>query len=131
VINADAADYVSKPGNRQDIILADACDRRGICAELGSTEFYRKARRRLTARGVFVANICGDKHSVASHLKNLREAFEDEVLSLRVQSDDNLIVFGFKRRRPDLDWTTIEAGAADLKRRFHLDFPRYARDLEE
>jgi spermidine synthase len=129
VINADGANYISMLEHRKDVILADACDRTGIATELGSVEFYRKARRRLSARGVFVANICGDKHSVASHLKNLRDAFEDELLSLQVQADGNIIVFGFKKRRPDLDWERIEAGATDLKRRFQLDFPRYARRI--
>ena len=109
------------------MILADACDRTGIAAELGSVEFYRKARSRLSARGVFVANICGDKNSVAAQLTKLRDAFDDELLSLQVQTDGNLIVFGFKKRRPDLHWERIEAGAPELKRHFHLDFPRYAQ----
>ena len=129
VINADGAAYISTPGNRKDIILADACDRKGICAELGSVEFYRKARRRLSARGIFVANICGDRHAVASHLQNLREAFEEEVLALEVQTGGTQIVFGFKRRRPDCDRERIEAGAVALERRFHLDFPRYAKNI--
>jgi spermidine synthase len=129
VIHADAAAYISELSQSKDVILADACDRSGVATELGSVKFYRKARRRLSAGGVFVANVCGDKDSVASHLENLREAFEDELLSLPVQKDSNIIVFGFKKRRPDLDWGRIEAGAADLKRRFHLDFPRYAQSI--
>jgi spermidine synthase len=131
VINADGAAYISVLGHRKDVILADACGRTGIATELGSVEFYRKARRRLSAGGVFVANICGDKDSAASHLKNLREAFEDEVLSFQAQADDNNIVFGFKKRLPDLHWGRIEAGAADLKRRFHLDFPGYAQGIAD
>jgi hypothetical protein len=51
------------------------------------------------------------------------------LLSLKVQTDGNMIVFGFKKHRPDADWKQIEAGAADLKRRFHLDFPKYAKDI--
>jgi spermidine synthase len=129
VINADGADYISILTHSKDVILADACDRTGIAAELQSVEFYRKARRRLSAGGVFVANICGDKDSVAAHLAKVRDAFDDELLSLQVQTDENIIVFGFKKRRPDLHWKRIEAGAADLKRRFHLDFPRYAHSM--
>lgn len=129
VINADGAAYISMLTHCKDVILADACDRTGIATELGSVEFYRKARRRLSPGGVFVANICGDKDSAGSHLKNLCDAFDDELLSLQVQTDGNIIVFGFKRRRPDLHWGRIEAGAADLKRRFHLDFPRYAQSI--
>jgi spermidine synthase len=129
VINADGAAHISVLKHSKDVILADACDRRGIAAELGSVEFYRKARRRLSASGIFVANICGDKDSAAAHLAKLRDAFDDELLSLRVQADGGFIAFGFKGRRPDLHWERIEAGASDLKRRFHLDFPRYARRM--
>jgi len=129
VINADGAAHISILTHLKDVILADACDRTGIAAELGSVEFYRKARRRLSASGVFVANICGGKDSVAAHLTNLRDAFDDELLSLQVQKDGNIIVFGFKKRRPDLHWERIEAGAAELKRRFHLDFPGYAHRI--
>ena len=129
VINADGAAYISILTHCKDVILADACDRTGIAAELGSVEFYRNARRRLSADGVFVANICGDKDSAAVHLTRLRDAFDDQLLSLQVQTDGNIIVFGFKERRPDLHWERIEAGAADLKRRFHLDFPRYAQSI--
>jgi spermidine synthase len=129
VINADGAAYLSSLAHRKDVILADACDRNGIVAELGSVEFYRKARRHLSARGVFVANICGDKDSAAAQLANLREAFDGELLSLQVAADGNLIVFGFKGRRPDLQWERIEAGAVDLKRKFHLDFPRFAQKI--
>ena len=129
VINADGAAYISNPTHCKDVILADACDRRGIAADLGTVEFYRRARRRLSANGVFVANICGDQDSADAHLTKLRDAFEDELLSLKVQTDGSIIVFGFKERRSDLDWERIEAGAADLKQRFHLDFPRYARRM--
>jgi len=128
VINDDGATYISTPGHCKDVILADGCDRSGIAAEFESVEFYRKARRRLSAGGVFVANVCGDKDSAAAHLTRLREAFEDELLSLRVRADGNIIVFGFRERRPR-HWGRIEAGAVDLRRQFHLDFPRYAHKM--
>lgn len=129
VINANGAAYVSVPSHCKDVILADACDRAGIAAELDSVEFYRKARRRLSAEGVFVTNLCGDQHAVAAHLTKLRDAFDDELLSLRVRQDGNVIVFGFSENRPDWEWDRIEAGAVDLKRQFRLDFPSYARGM--
>jgi spermidine synthase len=129
VLNVDGADYISVLTPGKDVILADACDRKGIAAELGSVEFYRNARRGLSANGVFVANICGDKESAAAHLTKLRDAFDGELLTLQVRTDGNIIVFGFKGRRPELNWQGMETGAADLKQRFHLDFPRYAQSL--
>lgn len=129
VINADGAAYVSELTRCKDVILADACDRSGLAAELDSVEFYRKARCHLSTDGVFVINLCGDKGSTATYLAKLRDAFEDELLSLQVRKDGNLIVFGFSGRRPDLQWERIEARAAELKRQFRLDFPRYARRI--
>ena len=126
VVHADGAAYVSALTRCKDVILADACDRSGLAAEIDSIEFYRKARGRLTPCGVFAINLCGDRVSIATHLSKLRDAFEGELLALRVQSDSNLIVFGFRGRRPDRHWEQIESGAPELRRRFRLDFPRYA-----
>lgn len=129
VINADGAAYVSVRTHHKDVILADACDRKGIAEDLASVDFYRNARRRLSADGVFVVNVCGDGDSTAAHLTRLRDAFEGELLSLQVQQDSNVIVFGFKGRRPDLCRERLEATAGDLKQRFRLDFPKYARSI--
>jgi spermidine synthase len=129
VINDDGAAYLSVPTHNKDVILADACDRKGIAADLDTVDFYRNARSRLSADGVFVVNVCGDRDSTAAHLANLRDAFDDELHSLQVQKDSNVIVFGFKGRRPELCPEKSEAGASDLKRRFELDFPKYARNI--
>jgi len=129
VVNADGAAYISELTRSKDVILADACDRSGLAAEIDSVDFYRKARGRLSPGGLFVINLCGDRLSVAAHLAKLRDAFEGELLSLRVQNDSNLIVFGFRERRPDSPWEQIESLAPDLRRRFRLDFPRYARRI--
>jgi spermidine synthase len=129
VINADGAAYMSKTRQQKDVILVDACDRKGNSAKLASVEFYRSARRRLSADGVFVVNVCGDRDSTAAHLTTLRRAFDDEVLSLQVQNDSNVIVFGFKGRRPAVAARRIEGIAGELKQRFQLDFPTFARNI--
>jgi spermidine synthase len=129
VINADGAAYVSGRAHRKDVILADACDRKGIASDLASVEFYRNARSQLSPGGIFVVNVCGDKDSTATHLANLRDAFDDQLLTLQVRTDSNLIVFAFKRRRPDRNRTRLEARADDLKRQFGLDFPKYVHNL--
>lgn len=129
VINADGAAYISRLAHRKDVILADACDRTGMAAALDSVEFYRKSRRQLSAAGIFVTNLCGDKNTVAAHLTKLRDAFGDNLLSLQVRKDGNVIVFGFKGRRPNLNSVRIAKSAVDLKRQFRLDFPYYARRM--
>lgn len=129
VVKADGADYVSRLTRDKDVILADACDRSGMSTALDSISFYRKARRHLSADGVFVANLCGDQLAVEAHLAKLREAFDGELLSLQVRKDGNVIAFGFKGRRPDLRSDQMATSAVNLKRQFRLDFPRYARRM--
>ncbi|MEO8063593.1 MAG: spermidine synthase-like protein [Pseudomonadota bacterium] len=129
VLNSDGAAYVSLTSHRKDVILSDACDRKGIAAGLASVEFYRSARKRLSANGVFVVNVCGDLNSIDTHVANLREAFDDELLSLQVPRDGNVILFGFKGRRPHLDRKQMQTCASDLRQQCQLDFPKYARTL--
>jgi spermidine synthase len=124
VIRADGASYVAGLRRYKDVILADACDRSGIAPQFDAFEFYRNARRRLSANGVLVVNLCGDKYRRAAHVLKLRDAFGDECMTLQVGSEGNVIVFAFKERRPEIDWERFAAMAADLKRRFGLDFPR-------
>ena len=129
VINADGAAYLSATRQRKDVILADACDRKGTATDLDSVEFYQRARRRLSPDGILVVNVCGDQNSTAAHLEKLREVFHDRLLSLQVQEDSNIIVFGFRGRRPSVRSAQFDATAGDLKQRFRLDFPRYARKI--
>jgi spermidine synthase len=129
VINADGAAYISVLAPCKDVILADACDREGIAPELNSVEFYQNARRCLAPGGVFVTNVCGNPSSRAAHLVKLRNAFDDEVLTLPVSSHGNVIVFGFKEQRTQEPWEQLKADAAGLKRRFGLDFPKYLRRI--
>jgi spermidine synthase len=130
VVNSDGAAYLSASTQPLDVILADACDRKGVAAELGSADFYRLARRRLSADGVFVVNICGDRDSIAVHLDRLRDAFDDELPILPVRQDENFIAFGFKDRRRIFDRQQIELAAHELKQGLRMDFPAYARKIE-
>jgi spermidine synthase len=130
VICADGADYVARVGQSKDVILADACDREGIAPELNAIEFYQAAHRRLSGEGVFVANVCGDPNNAAAHLGKIRAVFGDEIMTLQVRPDGNVIVFAFKERRSEIDWEHLEATAVDLKRKLGLDFPRYIRRIE-
>jgi spermidine synthase len=129
VIHADGAAYLSALAPCKDVILADACDHAGIAPQLDSVEFYRNARRCLTPGGVFVTNVCGSVRSRRAHLVKLRNAFDDEILTLPVSRSGTIIVFAFKERRPQVPWARLEARAIQLKRRFGLQFPRFVRRI--
>lgn len=129
VICADGARYVSGLMRRKDVILADACDRLGIAPELDGIEFYQEARRSLSPGGVLVVNLCGDRKNCHAHLCKIQKVFEGRFVTLQVAPHGNLIVFAFKRRRPEFDREKLGAIGAELKGRFGLDFPHYVRRM--
>ena len=129
VIHADGAAYVSRLAACKDVILADGCDREGIAPELSSVAFYQDVRRSLAPGGVFVTNVCGDPASRAAHLLKLRNAFDDEFLTLPVRMKGSVIAFGFRERRPPQPWERLELFAAGLRRQYGLDFPKFARRI--
>ena len=129
VICADGATYLARLGRSKDVILADACDREGVAPEFDAIEFYHNAHRCLSGGGMFVANVCGDLNRCAAHVGKIRTVFGDDIMTLQVRPDGNLIVFAFKERRPEIDWEQLEADATGLKRKFGLDFPRYIRRI--
>ena len=129
VICTDGAGYVARLRLSKDVILADACDGRGVAPELDAIEFYRDAYRGLRPGGIFVTNMCGDKSNCAAHITKIRNAFGDDVIMLQVPPDGNVIVFAFKDRHPNFDWDQLGTIAIDLKGSFCLDFPRYVRAM--
>ena len=130
VVCADGAAYMSHLKRSKDIILADACDRAGVAPGLDAVEFYENARRCLSRGGVFVANMCSDRTGSAAHLLKIRAAFGDQIMTLQVRPNGNVIVLAFKERRPQIDWEQLGTAAVDLRCRFGLDFPRYVKRME-
>lgn len=129
VIHADGTDFVAGLSPSLDVVLADACDSSGIATEFDSTVFYRNARNCLAPGGVFVSNVCGDENVCAEHLSKLRAAFDNEVLTLKMPTRGNLVAFAFRDRAPPGALTHSDVAAAELKRRFRIDVPRYVRHL--
>jgi spermidine synthase len=129
VIQAEAAQYVSRLARRKDVILADACDARGVAPQLNSVEFYQCVWESLSNRGIFVTNLCGEVCCRASHLAKIRQVFGEPLLLLPVRRGQNLIVIVSKARDQDGEDAKFDALAVDLKRRFGLEFPRFVRQI--
>jgi spermidine synthase len=130
VVQSDGADYVARLSPREDVILADACDRTGVAPELDAVAFYQNARRCLSPGGVFVINVCGEKHSRTAHLLKIRNAFDDEFLTFPVRPAGNLVVLAFKEARKDASRAQLEATVIELKRLLRLDFSKYVRSIQ-
>lgn len=123
----DGARYVARLRRLKDVILADACDRTGVAAQLDTLAFYQHVYRCLSRGGVFVSNLCGEGSRIA-HLSKVRRVFGDNIATLRVPHG-NVIVFAFKGDHPELGGDELAVRALGLSRQFALDFPRYVRRL--
>lgn len=130
VLVGDAAEYVARCGDELDVIMMDAFDREGLAPSLGSRGFYAAARDALARRGVLVANLVGEKGQRAAHLEMIRSVFDDNVILVPVEEDGNHLAFAFRDARFEPRWRWIANQARAMRKRYGLDFPRFAGRLE-
>jgi spermidine synthase len=136
VLHGDGVQYIAQPAAgharreaRNDVILVDACDRNGLSPTLSAPDFYANLRRRLTEGGVLVMNICGTLHEVESHVARMRGVFGNQLVTLPVREDGNLIVLGFRQEPRTWDGVELDAHARKLEKQFGLAFPRFVRSM--
>ena len=129
VIHGDGAALLSSMPLTPDVILIDAFDEVGVAPSLASSDFYRHASQSLTAAGVLVMNLSGQKSRYPVHIENIRAAFGGAVRLVPVQADDNVLLFAFKWRwlaqLPD----TLRKRATDLEQDLGLEFPLFLERL--
>ena len=128
---ADATEYIRTHRARTDIVLLDAFDGLGIAPELTSPDFYSQVHECLSANGILVMNLAGDKTGFGDPLSRLAEVFDDRLLSIKVRDGGNQIAFAFKSRQFPPRWDLVQTQARDLEKRLGLDFGRFARHLEK
>lgn len=131
ILCADAAAYLPTHTSRTDVILVDAFDGLGIAPELSSPEFYANAYAKLSANGILVMNLAGDKAGFDDPLAQLAHCFDDRVLSLKVRDGGNQIAFAFKN--PDFlpVWDRLRPTAIELERKLGLEFEWYLEMLQK
>ena len=110
--------------------MIDAFGPDGVAEELASFEFYERARGRLSASGVLVMNVAGNKETYARHVERLLTAFDDAVIAMSVREDGNYILFAFRDASFAPRWKFMRAIAIELQKRLRLDFPGFAQQLE-
>jgi spermidine synthase len=129
VILGDGAALLSKVPVTPDVILIDAFDAEGVAPSLASSDFYRQARQSLTAQGVLVMNLSGQKSRYPIHIESIRAAFGGAVRLVPVPADGNVLLFAFKRRRlaelPD----ALRKRATRLQQGLGLEFPMFLERL--
>jgi len=131
VLCDDAAAYIRTHTARTDIIMVDAFDGLGIAPELSNPDFYAEAHRALSANGILVMNLAGDKAGFEDPLAQLAHVFDDRVLSIKVRDGGNQIAFAFKNPDFSPQWDRLKPVAMELAKKLGLDFARYLQNLEK
>ena len=130
VLLGDAAVYLRKCRENQDVVMIDAFDRDGFSASVCTPAFYRDVHDVLTQQGMMVANMVGPKDERIAHLELIADVFSDNIIVLPIEEDGNYLVFAFRDATFEPRWRWIEGQAKAMKARYVLDFPSFATALK-
>jgi spermidine synthase len=131
VLNADAADHVADPANRDtaDALQVDLYDHDAAAPVLDDEVFYRHCHGLLVDGGVMAVNLFGRDASFERSVGRIAAVFGTaSVRSLRPTREGNTIVLALKRATfPDRE--TLAARAENIETRFELPARKWLRML--
>jgi spermidine synthase len=130
ILQADGAEYVAQVEGGIDALLIDAFDEHGFAPALNCQEFLQSAWDKLSAKGVLVINLAGEKESYAGLVDMVRQVFDDQVLFIPVPQDGNHVLLAFRERHFEPRWRWLHNHARELRARFGLDFPNFVQKME-
>ncbi len=131
VLCGDGAAFVAGHAGGFDALLVDAYDREGLAAGLSGRAFFEAALRSLAPGGVLVVNLAGRREGLAPSVSSIIDVFESRVIAVQVRKDEHHILFAFRDASNFPDWDAVGARAPGLRREYGLDFPTFARKLEQ
>lgn len=129
-IEGDGAATLRTLDKGLDIILLDAFDHLGFAPGFADRDFFQTAFDKLSGKGVLVVNLAGDKREYGEVLSAIAEVFDSRTLLISVADDGNHVLFAFKETYFDPRWRWVHSHAKELRARTGLDFPAFARKLE-
>ncbi len=130
VVLCDAALYLRDCVETPDVVMIDAFDRHGFSDAVCTRTFYLDVRDALAPTGAMVANMVGPKADRAAHLSLIADVFGDNIIACPVEHDGNYLVFAFRDVSFEPRWRWIEGQAKAMKKRYGLDFPKFASQLK-
>lgn len=96
VLHANGADYVANKSDKVDVLLIDGFDENGHSAKLSSAGFYDNCYAKLEDDGVMVVNMLSSDQKFGTYSSRMRDSFEDKVVVVDSEDDDNKIAFAYK-----------------------------------
>ena len=130
IIEDDGAKFIKHGKHDIDVLLVDAFDRDGLSASLAGRAFLQNLIDRLSADGILVMNLAGEKRLYTDLIDEAMEIFDDRIIVVSVDDDGNHLLFAFKNPYFEPRWRPLANQAKELKARFGLDFPGFAQLLE-
>jgi spermidine synthase len=99
----DGVAWMKQATDKFDCIMVDGYDHNARFGALGTEDFYRDCRARLSKRGVLVLNLFGRSHGYRAQIENLNAAFDNRVLALPPVEGGNAIAFAVVGERAVLE----------------------------
>jgi spermidine synthase len=96
VLHANGADYILSSCDNVDVLLVDGFDDHGHPPRLGSAGFYDNCYAKLHDGGVLVVNLLSSDLKFGTYVSRIRDSFQDQVVVVDAEDDENKIVFAYK-----------------------------------
>ncbi len=122
VLTGDGAAFVHAHPRSVDVLLVDGYDAKRIVDDLASPEFYRACHAMLRPGGVAVFNLWGSDAYYPRYYDRLSRAFGEHALQLPAEKKGNIVVFAFRKPRPDAGLARMEREAERLEALLGLEF---------
>jgi spermidine synthase len=118
---ADGADFVIRDTRRYDLILIDGFDHNARAGALDTQAFYVNCRARLSARGVFAANLFGRSRGFRASVARIERAFDGRSLVFPSLDSGNAIAIAADGEPVEVPLKELRARATALKAATGLD----------
>jgi spermidine synthase len=130
ILQTDAAQYISTTTDIADVILLDGCDERGISQSFFDICFYQNSRARLSPNGFLVINLTGLRQEYLSHLKMIKDAFNDQVIVPEADLGENQLAIAYNDPEFMPDWDKIKQEAKEHAKRGELNLLKFIKKLK-
>ena len=118
---ADGADFVIRDRHRYDLILVDGFDHNARAGVLDTQAFYVNCRARLTAQGVFAANLFGRSRGFKASVARIDESFDGRSFVFPSLDSGNAIALAVDGEPVAVGLKELRNRAAALKAETGLD----------
>ena len=131
VIIDDGMNHLAGNPAQIDLLMVDACDGKGVAPAIASDVFLQHAFRRLGPKGVFVMNLTGDIKRYEPLLSFVRQRFHNRIVTVPDGGNANHILFAFKEKHYQPDWTLLRQQARTLSANSSIDYFSMAKVIEQ